>query len=66
MDTCQTVVAFDIDWKVWSSRWKTKTELRRKSRIPGLAEPSFATGGPSDQIFECRSRNQLQALLDAV
>lgn len=49
--TGKTVVAFQICWKLWSSKWNAKGEPNRKPRILYLADRNFLVDDPKDKIF---------------
>src|SRR3984957_12155842 len=49
--TGKTVVAFQICWKLWSSKWNTKGDPARKPRILYLADRNFLVDDPKDKIF---------------
>ncbi len=48
--TGKTVVAFQICWKLWSSRWNTTGEYR-KPRILYLADRNILVDDPKDKTF---------------
>lgn len=48
--TGKTVVAFQIAWKLWNSRWNRKGEYRRP-RILYLADRNVLVDEPKDKIF---------------
>lgn len=48
--TGKTVVAFQICWKLWSSRWN-RTGEHRKPRILYLADRNFLVDDPKDKTF---------------
>jgi type I restriction enzyme R subunit len=48
--TGKTVVAFQICWKLWSSRWNTTGE-HRKPRILYLADRNILIDDPKDKTF---------------
>jgi type I restriction enzyme R subunit len=48
--TGKTVVAFQICWKLWSSRWN-RTGEHRKPRILFLADRNFLIDDPKDKTF---------------
>ncbi|MGE0886743.1 MAG: EcoAI/FtnUII family type I restriction enzme subunit R [Blastocatellales bacterium] len=48
--TGKTVVAFQICWKLWSSRW-TRAGENRKPRILYLADRNILIDDPKDKIF---------------
>jgi len=48
--TGKTVVAFQICWKLWSSRWNRTGEYR-KPRILYLSDRNFLVDDPKDKIF---------------
>lgn len=48
--TGKTVVAFQICWKLWNSRWNRKSEYRRP-RILYLADRNVLVDEPKDKIF---------------
>ncbi len=48
--TGKTLVAFQICWKLWSSRWNRKGEYRRP-RILYLADRNILVDDPKDKIF---------------
>ena len=49
--TGKTVVAFQICWKLWSSRWNRRNDLTRKPRILYLADRNFLVDDPKDKTF---------------
>jgi type I restriction enzyme R subunit len=49
--TGKTDVAFQICWKLWSSRWNQRGELQRKARILYLADRNFLVDDPKDKTF---------------
>ncbi len=49
--TGKTVVAFQICWKLWSSRWNLRHDPTRKPRILYLADRNFLVDDPKDKIF---------------
>lgn len=49
--TGKTVVAFQICWKLWSSKWNAKGDPTRKPRILYLADRTFLVDDPKDKIF---------------
>jgi len=49
--TGKTVVAFQICWKLWSSRWNSKGDPIRKPRILYLADRNFLVDDPKDKTF---------------
>jgi type I restriction enzyme R subunit len=49
--TGKTEVAFQICWKLWSSRWNTRGDATRKPRILYLADRSFLVDDPKDKTF---------------
>lgn len=49
--TGKTVVAFQICWKLWSSKWNSKGDPTRKPRILYLADRTFLVDDPKDKIF---------------
>ena len=49
--TGKTVVAFQICWKLWSSKWNTKGDPTRKPRILYLADRNFLVDDPKDKTF---------------
>jgi len=49
--TGKTVVAFQICWKLWSSRWNSKNDPTRKPRILYLADRNFLVDDPKDKTF---------------
>ena len=49
--TGKTVVAFQICWKLWSSRWNRRAAPQRKPRILYLADRNFLADDPKDKIF---------------
>jgi type I restriction enzyme R subunit len=49
--TGKTVVAFQICWKLWSSRWNLRGAPHRKPRILYLADRNFLVDDPKDKIF---------------
>lgn len=49
--TGKTVVAFQICWKLWSSKWNAKGDPTRKPRILYLADRNFLVDDPKDKIF---------------
>jgi type I restriction enzyme R subunit len=48
--TGKTVVAFQVCWKLWASRWNCTGE-HRKPRILYLADRNFLVDDPKDKIF---------------
>ncbi|MBS1808375.1 MAG: DEAD/DEAH box helicase family protein, partial [Acidobacteria bacterium] len=48
--TGKTMVAFQICWKLWSSRWNTSGDYRRP-RILFLADRNILVDDPKDKIF---------------
>lgn len=48
--TGKTLVAFQICWKLWNSKWNRRGELRRP-RILYLADRNFLVDNPKDGIF---------------
>ncbi len=48
--TGKTIVAFQICWKLWSSRWNAKGEYR-KPRILFLADRNILIDDPKDKTF---------------
>jgi type I restriction enzyme R subunit len=48
--TGKTIVAFQICWKLWSSRWNTTGEFR-KPRILYLADRNILVDDPKDKTF---------------
>jgi len=48
--TGKTIVAFQICWKLWSSRWNTTGEYR-KPRILYLADRNILVDDPKDKTF---------------
>jgi type I restriction enzyme R subunit len=64
--TGKTDVAFQICWKLWSSRWN-RTGEHRKPRILYLADRNFLVDDPKDKIFtpfgDARHRIEGEALL---
>jgi type I restriction enzyme R subunit len=49
--TGKTVVAFQICWKLWSSRWNRRNDPTRKPRILYLADRNFLVDDPKDKTF---------------
>jgi type I restriction enzyme R subunit len=49
--TGKTVVAFQICWKLWSSKWNGKGDPTRKPRILYLADRNFLVDDPKDKTF---------------
>jgi len=49
--TGKTVVAFQICWKLWSSKWNAKDDPTRKPRILYLADRNFLVDDPKDKTF---------------
>ncbi len=49
--TGKTVVAFQICWKLWSSRWNRAGETQRRPRILYLADRNILVDDPKDKIF---------------
>jgi type I restriction enzyme R subunit len=49
--TGKTIVAFQICWKLWSSKWNAKGDPARKPRILYLADRNFLVDDPKDKIF---------------
>lgn len=48
--TGKTVVAFQICWKLWTTRWN-RTREHRRPRMLYLADRTFLVDGPKDKIF---------------
>jgi type I restriction enzyme, R subunit len=49
--TGKTIVAFQICWKLWSSKWNSKGDPTRKPRILYLVDRNFLVDDPKDKIF---------------
>src|SRR5204863_4197630 len=49
--TGKTVVAFNICWQLWSSKWNAKGDPTRKPRILYLADRNFLVDDPKDKTF---------------
>lgn len=49
--TGKTVVAFQICWKLWSSKWNAKGDPARKPRILYVADRNFLVDDPKDKTF---------------
>ena len=49
--TGKTDVAFQICWKLWSSKWNAKGDPTRKPRILYLSDRNFLVDDPKDKIF---------------
>ena len=49
--TGKTLVAFQICWKLWSSKWNVKGDPVRKPRILYLADRNFLVDDPKDKMF---------------
>ncbi|HEY1170331.1 MAG TPA: DEAD/DEAH box helicase family protein [Verrucomicrobiae bacterium] len=49
--TGKTVVAFQICWKLWTSKWNAKGDPTRKPRILFLADRNFLVDDPKDKTF---------------
>src|SRR5207245_2097998 len=49
--TGKTVVAFQICWKLWSSKWNAKNDSTRKPKILYLADRNFLVDDPKDKTF---------------
>jgi len=49
--TGKTVVAFQICWKLWNSKWNAKGDPTRKPRILFLADRNFLVNDPKDKTF---------------
>lgn len=49
--TGKTVVAFQICWRLWSSKWNAKGDPTRKPRILYLADRNFLVDDPKDKTF---------------
>lgn len=49
--TGKTVVAFQICWKLWASKWNAKGDPTRKPRILYLADRNFLVDDPKDKTF---------------
>jgi len=49
--TGKTDVAFQICWKLWSSKWNAKGDPNRKPRILYLADRNFLVNDPKDKTF---------------
>ena len=50
--TGKTTVAFQICWKLWSSRWNAKGDPNRKPRILYLADRNILVDDPYSKEFE--------------
>ena len=49
--TGKTVVAFQICWKLWTSKWNAKGDPTRRPRILYLADRNFLVDDPKDKTF---------------
>jgi type I restriction enzyme R subunit len=49
--TGKTLVAFQICWKLWSSKWNAANDPTRKPRILYLADRTFLVNDPKDKTF---------------
>ncbi len=49
--TGKTLVAFQICWKLWSSKWNVKGDPTRKPRILYLADRNFLVDDPKNKTF---------------
>ena len=49
--TGKTMVAFQICWNLWSSKWNSKGDPTRKPRILFLADRNFLVDDPKDKTF---------------
>ncbi len=49
--TGKSLVAFQICWKLWSSKWNAKGDPTRKPRILYLADRNFLVDDPKDKTF---------------
>jgi len=49
--TGKTLVAFQICWKLWASKWNVKNDPTRKPRILYLADRNFLVDDPKDKMF---------------
>jgi type I restriction enzyme R subunit len=49
--TGKTIVAFQICWKLWSSKWNAQNDPTRKPRILYLADRNFLVDDPKDKTF---------------
>ena len=49
--TGKTMVAFQVCWKLWSSKWNAKGDPTRKPRIIFLADRNFLVNDPKDKTF---------------
>ena len=49
--TGKTLVAFEICWKLWESKWNVKGDPTRKPRILYLADRNFLVDDPKDKTF---------------
>jgi type I restriction enzyme R subunit len=49
--TGKTVVAFQICWKLWSSKWNRKGEPNRRPKILYLADRNILVDDPKDKTF---------------
>ena len=49
--TGKTDVAFQICWKLWSSKWNAKNDPTRKPRILYLSDRNFLVDDPKDKTF---------------
>lgn len=50
--TGKTVVAFQICWKLWSSKWNRENQANRKPRILYLADRDILIDQPKDTMFQ--------------
>jgi type I restriction enzyme R subunit len=49
--TGKTVIAFQIAWKLWNSRWNVRGAPHRRPRILFLADRSILVDDPKDKTF---------------
>ena len=49
--TGKTVIAFQICWKLWTSKWNAKGDPTRKPRVLYLADRNFLVDDPKDKTF---------------
>jgi type I restriction enzyme R subunit len=49
--TGKTVVAFQICWKLWASKWNARNDPTRKPRVLYLADHNFLVDDPKDKDF---------------
>jgi type I restriction enzyme R subunit len=49
--TGKTPTAFQICWKLWSSKWNVRNDITRRPRILYLADRNFLVDDPKDKTF---------------